>query len=776
MLFRLTAMESGREFSGKMFIDATYEGDLMAKAGVSYHVGREANSVYNEQLNGVQVARTIHHQFTKKVDPYVKAGDPSSGLLPGIEKDPGEEFSGDKKVQAYNFRMCTTDVPENRRDWEKPANYDERWFELALRNVEAGDDRISWAPSGMPNRKTDTNNNFAISTDFIGQNWDYPEADYETRAKIWKAHEDWQKGLMWTYAHHPRVPEKIREAFQKFGLAKDEFLDTDNWPRQLYVREARRMISDYVMTERNCRRTEVVEDSVGMGAYNMDSHNIQRFVTAEGFVRNEGDVQVGSRPYPISYRSIRPKAEHCTNLLVPVCLSASHIAYGSIRMEPVFMVTGTKRRHRPDSISNVLAERYATGPMRALWSAEGKVKLERDYWIAVLKGQSDLGLTVEPEVIAAYESVKDQVNLKSIMDRERITRHDVKARIEEFCDLAGHEHIHKGMTSRDLTENVEQLQVFRALQVVRTKVVAALAGFARRAEELREMPLTARTHNVAAQVTRLGKRMAMFGEELLQAFESLETLLGTYPARGLKGAVGTRLDQITLFGGDAEKASQLDSRILQHLGMPRSWGAVGQVYPRSLDFRAVSVLVDLASGPSSFAKTLRLMAGHESGSEGFAKGQVGSSAMPHKMNSRSCERINGLHVVLKGYLAMASGLAGDQWNEGDVSCSVVRRVMLPDAFLAMDGLLETLLTVLNQMSIFEAVVELELRRYLPFLITTTGAHGIGQKRCGPRGCSRSDQRARRRCFFPRCGGAVFFSPHSPGQGGDLRGEACRAAL
>ena len=333
-------MESGREFSGKMFIDATYEGDLMAKAGVSYHVGREANSVYNEQLNGVQVARTIHHQFTKKVDPYVKAGDPSSGLLPGIEKDPGEEFSGDKKVQAYNFRMCTTDVPENRRDWEKPANYDERWFELALRNVEAGDDRISWAPSGMPNRKTDTNNNFAISTDFIGQNWDYPEADYETRAKIWKAHEDWQKGLMWTYAHHPRVPEKIRAAFQKFGLAKDEFLDTDNWPRQLYVREARRMISDYVMTERNCRRTEVVEDSVGMGAYNMDSHNIQRFVTAEGFVRNEGDVQVGSRPYPISYRSIRPKAEHCTNLLVPVCLSASHIAYGSIRMEPVFMVTG----------------------------------------------------------------------------------------------------------------------------------------------------------------------------------------------------------------------------------------------------------------------------------------------------------------------------------------------------------------------------------------------------------------------------------------------------
>ncbi|MCA1963877.1 MAG: FAD-dependent oxidoreductase [Prosthecobacter sp.] len=333
-------MESGRAFSAAVFIDTTYEGDLMAKAGVRYHVGREANSVYGETLNGVQVGHSIHHQFIKNVDPYVKPGDPSSGLLPGIEKDPGVEFSGDHKVQAYNFRMCTTDVPENRRAWEKPANYDERWFELALRNVEAGDMRISWSPSWMPNRKTDTNNNFAVSTDFIGMNWDYPEADYETRAKIWKAHEDWQKGLMWTYAYHPRVPEKIREAFQKLGLAKDEFLDNDNWPRQLYVREARRMISDYVMTEKNCRRQEVVPDSVGMGAYNMDSHNIQRYVTKEGYVRNEGDVQVGSRPYPISYRSIRPKATECTNLLVPICLSASHIAYGSIRMEPVFMVLG----------------------------------------------------------------------------------------------------------------------------------------------------------------------------------------------------------------------------------------------------------------------------------------------------------------------------------------------------------------------------------------------------------------------------------------------------
>jgi hypothetical protein len=333
-------MESGRRFSAAMFIDATYEGDLMAKAGVSYAIGREANEMYGEQINGVQTIRSVSHQFTQKVDPYVKPGDANSGLLPGIEKDPGDEATGDRKVQAYNFRMCTTDVPENRLDWVKPANYDERWFELALRNVEAGDLRISWAPSPMPNRKTDTNNNFAISTDFIGQNWDYPDADYATRARIWQAHEDWQKGLMWTYAYHPRVPEKIRTAFQKFGLAKDEFTDNGHWPRQLYVREARRMVSDYVMTEKNCRRLEIVSDSVGMGAYNMDSHNIQRYVTKEGYVRNEGDVQIGSRPYPISYRSIRPREQECSNLLVPICLSASHIAYGSIRMEPVFMVLG----------------------------------------------------------------------------------------------------------------------------------------------------------------------------------------------------------------------------------------------------------------------------------------------------------------------------------------------------------------------------------------------------------------------------------------------------
>jgi adenylosuccinate lyase len=372
-----------------------------------------------------------------------------------------------------------------------------------------------------------------------------------------------------------------------------------------------------------------------------------------------------------------------------------------------------------ESIPNVLAERYASEAMCAIWSPQGKVRLERDYWIAVLKAQDELGLKLPEGVIADYERVKGQVNLESIMRRERVTRHDVKARIEEFCDLAGHEHIHKGLTSRDLTENVEQLQSFRGLEEVRLKTAAVLHQLSKRASQWRDLPLTARTHNVAAQVSTLGKRLAMFGEELLLGFEALESLIARYPARGLKGAVGTRLDQITLFDGDAGKARELEQRVLRHLGMHASLDAVGQVYPRSLDFEVMAVLCQVASGPASFARTLRLMAGHELASEGFAKGQVGSSAMPHKMNSRSCERINGLQVILKGYLAMASGLAGDQWNEGDVSCSVVRRVMLPDAFLAMDGLLETTLTVLSQMEVFEAVVEQELMRYLPFLLSTT---------------------------------------------------------
>ncbi len=334
-------MESGRVFLGKVFIDATYEGDLMAKAGVSYHVGREANSTYGETINGLQTAGATHHQFIKRVDPYRQRGDSQSGLLPGVWPAPsGNDGDGDHRIQAYNFRMCTTNSPDNRRPWPKPEGYDELRFELLLRNFEAGDMRPPWNPNWMPNRKTDTNNNFAISTDNIGMNYDYPEADYVTREQIWKEHEAYQKGLMWTLANDPRVPEPIRKEFNNIALAKDEFMDNDNWPRQLYVREARRMISDYVMSEKNCKRQEIVSDSVGMGAYNMDSHNTQRYVNAEGFARNEGDIQIGTRPYPISYRSIRPREIECTNLLVPVCMAASHIAYGSIRMEPVFMVLG----------------------------------------------------------------------------------------------------------------------------------------------------------------------------------------------------------------------------------------------------------------------------------------------------------------------------------------------------------------------------------------------------------------------------------------------------
>jgi adenylosuccinate lyase len=370
-------------------------------------------------------------------------------------------------------------------------------------------------------------------------------------------------------------------------------------------------------------------------------------------------------------------------------------------------------------IPNILAERYASAAMQQIWSAEGRIVLEREFWIAVMKAQRDLGLDVPQEAISAYEAVKDQVDTDSIMRREKITRHDVKARIEEFNDLAGHEHVHKGMTSRDLTENVEQLQVFRALLLVREKAVACLRRMRGRAEQWRDLVITARTHNVAAQPTTLGKRMAMFGEELLDAMRHLDDIIARYPVRGLKGAVGTQMDQLSLFNGDASQVAELEHRVVAHLGIPQLYTNVGQVYPRSLDLRVVAALTDLCSAPSSFCKTLRLMAGHETASEGFAPGQTGSSAMPHKMNSRSCERVNGFHVILKGYLAMATGLAGDQWNEGDVSCSVVRRVMLPDAFFTIDGMFETYLTVLDQMDAYEAVIAAETSHYLPFLMTTT---------------------------------------------------------
>ena len=372
-----------------------------------------------------------------------------------------------------------------------------------------------------------------------------------------------------------------------------------------------------------------------------------------------------------------------------------------------------------DTVVDILADRYASPAMKALWSPRGRVLLERDYWIAVMKAQQSLGLPIPAEAIAAYERVRDHVNLESIKERERVTRHDVKARIDEFCAIAGHEQIHKGLTSRDLTENVEQLQVFRSLQILRLKSAAALDRLGKLATRHRDLVLTARTHNVAAQPTTWGKRIAMFGEDLLRAHERLEQLIATYPVRGLKGPVGTQVDLLTLFAGDEAKVATLESKILGHLGISRAWQAVGQVYPRSLDMETVGVFCQLASGPGSFAKTLRLMAGHELASEGFAKGQTGSSAMPHKMNSRSCERINGFGVILRGYLSMASELAGDQWNEGDVSCSVVRRVVLPDACFAMDGLFETFITVLDQIETFPDVISRENRYYLPFLATTT---------------------------------------------------------
>ncbi|MEZ6045123.1 MAG: FAD-dependent oxidoreductase [Planctomycetaceae bacterium] len=334
-------MESGVQIAGKIFLDTTYEGDLLAVAGVSFVVGREANADYGETLNGVQAQNAVYHQFEYEVDPYLVPGDPKSGVLPGINPDPlPEDGSGDSKLQAYCFRMCTTDVPENQVDWVKPAEYDPLQYELLLRNFEAGDRRIPWNPVFMPNRKTDTNNNFAISTDYIGMNYDYPNASYAEREEIIRHHLIYQQGLMWTLANDPRVPEEVRAHFQRLKPAKDEFTETDHWPHQLYIREARRMVSDYVMTQHDCQGRTIPHDAVGLAAYTMDSHNIQRHIV-DGHVINEGDVQVGGfSPYPISYRSIRPRKSECRNLLVPMCLSSTHIAYGSIRMEPVFMVLG----------------------------------------------------------------------------------------------------------------------------------------------------------------------------------------------------------------------------------------------------------------------------------------------------------------------------------------------------------------------------------------------------------------------------------------------------
>jgi adenylosuccinate lyase len=356
--------------------------------------------------------------------------------------------------------------------------------------------------------------------------------------------------------------------------------------------------------------------------------------------------------------------------------------------------------------------------MARIWSPDHKVVLERQLWLAVLEAQRALGLDVSQQVIDDYRAVIDDVDLESIAARERVTRHDVKARIEEFCALAGHEHIHKGMTSRDLTENVEQLQVRSSLLLVRDKTVATLARLATLASEHASLVMAGRSHNVAAQATTLGKRFATAADELFVAYQRVDELLARYPLRGIKGPVGTSQDMLDLFGGDARKVAELESEIARHLEFERVLDSVGQVYPRSLDYDVVSALVQVAASPSSLAKTIRLMAGNELVTEGFKAGQVGSSAMPHKMNTRSCERVNGFAVILRGYASMVGELAGDQWNEGDVSCSVVRRVAIADAFFAIDGLFETFLTVLDEFGVFPAVVQRELDRYLPFLATT----------------------------------------------------------
>ena len=370
------------------------------------------------------------------------------------------------------------------------------------------------------------------------------------------------------------------------------------------------------------------------------------------------------------------------------------------------------------SIPNVLAARYASPSLVQLWSPEHKVILERQLWVAVLRAQAELGVDVPAEAIADYERVLEQVDLASIAERERLTRHDVKARIEEFNALAGHEQVHKGLTSRDLTENVEQLQVQLSLRHVHAHGVAVAARLAERAVEYAELVMVGRSHNVAAQATTLGKRFASAADELLIALTRLEELIARYPLRGIKGPMGTAQDMLDLLDGDAAKLAALESKVAGHLGFAHVLRSVGQVYPRSLDHEVLSALVQVAAGPSSFAHTIRLMAGNELVTEGFQAGQVGSSAMPHKMNTRSCERVNGLAVVLRGYASMGAELAGAQWNEGDVFCSVVRRVALPDGFFAIDGLMETFLTVLAEFGAYPAVVSRELDRYLPFLATT----------------------------------------------------------
>jgi adenylosuccinate lyase len=367
-------------------------------------------------------------------------------------------------------------------------------------------------------------------------------------------------------------------------------------------------------------------------------------------------------------------------------------------------------------ISNVLAERYASSAMRKIWSREEKIRLERKLWISMMKAQSRHGLDISSEDISRYERSLDSIDLVSIDRRERELRHDVKARIEEFNDLAGLQLIHLGMTSRDLTENVEMVQVHHSLQLIREEVVGVLQVLAEKMEEHTDLVIVGRSHNVPAQLTTFGKRLATIAEELLFAFERLESLLSRLPLRGIRGPVGTAQDLHDLVG---EEAAVIEEELVQELGFSRVLDSTGQIYPRSIDFEVISTLVQLAAAPANFATTVRLMCGAGLMTEGFKKGQVGSSAMPHKMNARSSERVNGLFVVLKGYLSMISEISGNQWNEGDVSCSVVRRVALPDAFFTLDGLLQTIAAILKDMQLFSKEILREVVAVLPLVATTS---------------------------------------------------------
>jgi adenylosuccinate lyase len=364
---------------------------------------------------------------------------------------------------------------------------------------------------------------------------------------------------------------------------------------------------------------------------------------------------------------------------------------------------------------SILSNRYASPAMKEIWSAESKIRAERNLWISVMKAQAKLGFDIPASAIAEYEKVKDKVDLNSIDKREKELRHDVKARIEEFNALAGHQYIHIAMTSRDLTENIEAFQIISALKLVQLKSIALLARLGEKSAEYKALPIVGRSHNVPAQITTLGKRFATVAEELLFAYSRLENLIENFPIRGLKGPVGTAQDSHDIMGANYQA---LEKEIIKSLGFENALDSTGQIYPRSLDYDVITTLVHLSAAPSNLATSIRLMAGNDLVSEGFKAGQVGSSAMPHKMNTRSCERINGFAAILKGYAVMIGEVSGNQWNEGDVSDSVVRRVAIADAFYAIDGLLETTLTVLKEFGIFPAMIEKEIQTHLPFLATT----------------------------------------------------------